>query len=76
MSLFMTEAKVLVALLARGFELHPEVPQEAAFTVTMLAQLTSNAGSKVKFVKLIGALDGDAGHSSGMVQQVSARAAV
>eukprot|EP00775_Hariotina_reticulata_P012610 gene12610-12740_t len=48
MSLFMTEAKVLLALLAREYELQPEAPQEASFTFTMLAQLTANAGSREK----------------------------
>lgn len=52
MSLFMTEAKALLALLAREYELQPESPEDLAFALTVTAQLTSNAGSRVRFQKL------------------------
>lgn len=51
MTLFMTEAKVLLGMLARGYDVRAERPDDLAFDVLMSAQLKSNAGSRVWFTE-------------------------
>ncbi|WIA35804.1 hypothetical protein OEZ86_004193 [Tetradesmus obliquus] len=52
MSLFMVEAKVLLALLAREYDIAAVQPEELRFEQLMAAQLTANAGSVVRVTKL------------------------
>jgi hypothetical protein len=52
MTLFMVEAKVLLALLAREYDMTAVQPQELKFDQLMAAQLQRNAGSCVRVTKL------------------------
>ncbi|KAF6266277.1 cytochrome P450 [Scenedesmus sp. NREL 46B-D3] len=52
MTLFMVEAKVLLALLARDYDMRAEAPQQLQFDQLIAAQLQSNAGSCVRVTKL------------------------
>ncbi|WIA15673.1 hypothetical protein OEZ85_002299 [Tetradesmus obliquus] len=52
MSLFMVEAKVLLALLAREYDIAAVAPEELRFEQLVAAQLVGNAGSVVRVAKL------------------------
>jgi hypothetical protein len=52
MTLFMVEAKVLLALLAREYDMRAVEPQDVKFDQLIAAQLQSNAGSCVRVTKL------------------------
>jgi hypothetical protein len=52
MTLFMVEAKVLLALLAREYDMRAVTPQDVKFDQLIAAQLQSNAGSCVRVTRL------------------------
>lgn len=52
MCLFIVEAKVLLALLAREYDIVAVTPEELRFEQLVAAQLTANAGSVVRVTKL------------------------